>query len=85
MHHVVLQMAKLQAHEPTTGFQHTIRLLQDLVHMCAISYSKGNCVGGELIVVERQLFGIRTNPIYVTEFVEIQAQAERIRVTYGHQ
>lgn len=73
LHQLILQMAKLQAHEPSTGLQHPIGLLQNSIYMRAIPDTKGDGVGCVLIVLKGQLLCIRANPIDVTVFLEIQA------------
>lgn len=45
--------------------------------MRAITDTKGDGVGCVLIVLKGQLLCIRTDPIDVTVFLEIQAQSER--------
>lgn len=87
LHHVVLQVAELETHESTTGFQDTVCLFQYPVNMGAIPDSKGYCVRGVLVVLEGQLFGVRTDPLDVAEFLIIHVQSAMtalLAVTKGY-
>lgn len=60
----VVQVTKLKAHETASWLQHSVRFLENTINVRAIPDAKSDCVRSERIVVERQLFGIGTDPVH---------------------